>query len=152
MRKVTNAAFLQARREHAIARNFVDELRIKTRSTGEAIENLSGGNQQKVLFARALFAEPKLIIVDEPTQGIDVGAKVEVYRLIRQFVAKGGAALVISSELPELLGLSDRVVVMREGAKAGELPVPPGSVHSTALMDQLQQQIMQFATWSSRDH
>jgi ABC-type sugar transport system ATPase subunit len=152
MRKVTNAAFLQSRREQAVARHFVDELRIKTRSTGEAIENLSGGNQQKVLFARALFAEPKLIIVDEPTQGIDVGAKVEVYRLIRQFVAKGGAALVISSELPELLGLSDRVVVMREGAKAGELLVPPGSVHSTALMDQLQQQIMQFATGSSRGH
>jgi ribose transport system ATP-binding protein len=152
MRKVTTAAFLQSRREQAVARNFVDELRIKTRSTGEAIENLSGGNQQKVLFARALFAEPKLIIVDEPTQGIDVGAKVEVYRLIRQFVAKGGAALVISSELPELLGLSDRVVVMREGAKAGELLVPPGSVHSTALMDQLQQQIMQLATGSSRDH
>jgi ABC-type sugar transport system ATPase subunit len=151
MRKVTNAAFLQSRREQAVARNFVDELRIKTRSTGEAIENLSGGNQQKVLFARALFAEPKLIIVDEPTQGIDVGAKVEVYRLIRQFVAKGGAALVISSELPELLGLSDRVIVMREGAKAGELLVPPGSVHSTPLMDQLQQQIMQLATGSSRD-
>jgi ribose transport system ATP-binding protein len=152
LRKVTKRAFLQSRREQAIARNFVDELRIKTRSTREAVETLSGGNQQKVLFARALFADPKLIIFDEPTQGIDVGAKVEVYRLIRQFVAKGGAALVISSELPELLGLSDRIIVMRAGAKAGELQVPPGSVHSMALMEQFQQQIMQFATASFRGH
>jgi ABC-type sugar transport system ATPase subunit len=152
LQKVTAGPFLQAQREQAVARNFVQELRIKTRSTGELIENLSGGNQQKVLFARALFVEPKLIIVDEPTQGIDVGAKVEVYRMIRQFVAKGGSALVISSELPELLGLSDRVIVMREGAKGGELPVPPGSAHSTAQMDQLQNQVMQLATGSSRAH
>ena len=104
-----------------------------------------------MLFARAVFAEPILIIVDEPTQGIDVGAKVEVYRLIREFVAKGGAAIVISSELPELLGLSDRIVVMREGTKAGELPVPPGGVNSSELMDQLQHQIMQLATGSSSE-
>jgi ABC-type sugar transport system ATPase subunit len=75
-----------------------------------------------------------------------------VYRLIRQFVAKGGAALVISSELPELLGLSDRVIVMREGAKSGELPVPPGSAHSPAQMEQLQNQVMQLATGSYRGH
>jgi ribose transport system ATP-binding protein len=142
---------LQSAREEAVARDFIKELRIKTRSAGELIENLSGGNQQKVLFARAVFAEPILIIVDEPTQGIDVGAKVEVYRLIREFVAKGGAAIVISSELPELLGLSDRIVVMREGAKAGELPVPPGSVNSSELMDKLQHKIMQLATGTSSE-
>jgi ABC-type sugar transport system ATPase subunit len=151
MEKVTSAGLLQSAREEAVARDFIKELRIKTRSAGELIENLSGGNQQKVLFARAVFAEPILIIVDEPTQGIDVGAKVEVYRLIREFVAKGGAAIVISSELPELLGLSDRIVVMREGAKAGELPVPPGSVNSSELMDKLQHKIMQLATGTSSE-
>ncbi len=150
LQKITAGPFLQAQREEAVARNYVKELRIKTRSTGEFIENLSGGNQQKVLFARVLFAEPNLIIVDEPTQGIDVGAKVEVYRMIRAFVAKGGGAIVISSDLPELLGLSDRVIVMREGTKAGEFPVPLGSVHSAARMDQLQNQVMQLATGSSR--
>jgi ribose transport system ATP-binding protein len=151
MEKVTSAGLLQSAREEAVARDFIKELRIKTRSAGELIENLSGGNQQKVLFARAVFAEPILIIVDEPTQGIDVGAKVEVYRLIREFVAKGGAAIVISSELPELLGLSDRIVVMREGTKAGELRVPPGGVNSSELMDQLQHHIMQLATGSSSE-
>jgi ABC-type sugar transport system ATPase subunit len=151
MEKVTSAGLLQSGREEAVARDFIKELRIKTRSAGELIENLSGGNQQKVLFARAVFAEPILIIVDEPTQGIDVGAKVEVYRLIREFVAKGGAAIVISSELPELLGLSDRIVVMREGTKAGELRVPPGGVNSSELMDQLQHHIMQLATGSSSE-
>jgi ribose transport system ATP-binding protein len=151
MEKVTSAGLLQSGREEAVARDFIKELRIKTRSAGELIENLSGGNQQKVLFARAVFAKPILIIVDEPTQGIDVGAKVEVYRLIREFVAKGGAAIVISSELPELLGLSDRIVVMREGTKAGELRVPPGGVNSSELMDQLQHHIMQLATGSSSE-
>ena len=151
MEKVTSAGLLQSGREEAVARDFIKELRIKTRSAGELIENLSGGNQQKVLFARAVFAKPILIIVDEPTQGIDVGAKVEVYRLIREFVAKGGAAIVISSELPELLGLSDRIVVMREGTKAGELRVPPGGVNSSELMDQLQHQIMQLATGTSSE-
>jgi ABC-type sugar transport system ATPase subunit len=152
LEKISTGPFVQTQREQTVASNFVEELRIKTRSITELIENLSGGNQQKVLFARALFAKPSLVIVDEPTQGIDVGAKVEVYRLIRNFVAGGGGALVISSELPELLGLSDRVIVMREGAKSGELPIPAGSVHSSAIMDQLQHQIMQLATGSSNGH
>jgi ribose transport system ATP-binding protein len=152
MRKVTAAIFMRGRSEQEVARNYVKELRIKTSSTEERIENLSGGNQQKVLFARALFADPRLIIVDEPTQGIDVGAKVEVYRLIRNFVANGGSALVISSELPELLGLSDRIIVMREGAKAGEVQVPIGAVDSPASMDRLQNHVMQLATGSSHDH
>ena len=119
MRKVTKTAFLQSRKEQAVARNFVDELRIKTRSTGEAIENLSGGNQQKVLFARALFADPKLIIVDEPTQGIDVGAKAEVHRIISDLASRGLAIILISSELPEVLAMADEVIVLHEGRVTG---------------------------------
>ena len=151
LKEVSAATFVKPTQERSVARDYIRELRIKTHSAAEKIENLSGGNQQKVLFARALFAKPSLILIDEPTQGIDVGAKVEVYRLIRDFVANGGSAIVISSELPELLGLSDRIIVMREGAKQGEITVPVGSADSSAQMDQLQHQIMQLATGSTDD-
>ena len=144
--KIASSTFVQEGRERDIANNYVSELRIKTRSYAENIENLSGGNQQKVLFARALFADPNIIIIDEPTQGIDVGAKTEVYRLIRDFVAKGGSVIVISSELQELLGLSDRIVVMREGSKVGELTVPIGSVASPTQMEEMQRRVMSLAT------
>ena len=144
--KVAQSTFIQRRRERQVAAGYVRELRIKTRSPAEFIENLSGGNQQKVLFARALFSDPNIIIVDEPTQGIDVGAKTEVYRLIRDFVARGRSVIVISSELPELLGLSDRVMIMREGRKAGEIAVPIGAAGDQAAMALLQRQVMALAT------
>jgi ribose transport system ATP-binding protein len=112
---------LDRRRERAVTRDYIDELGVRTSSAGERIRNLSGGNQQKIVIARCLFTGPRLIIFDEPTQGIDVAAKAEVYRLIHRFVAGGGAALVISSEIPELLHVSDRILVMREGAIAGEV-------------------------------
>jgi ribose transport system ATP-binding protein len=144
--KIANSTFVQRRRERSVAENYVDELRIKTRGPAERIENLSGGNQQKVLFARALFSDPQIIIVDEPTQGIDVGAKTEVYRLIRSFVAKGRSVIVISSELPELLGLSDRVIIMREGRKAGEIVVPIGAAADPIQMAELQRNVMALAT------
>ena len=100
---------------------------------------LSGGNQQKVVIARALATDPKIIIFHEPTQGVDIGAKMEIYRLIRDFVAKGGSALVVSTELVELLGLSDRVLVLRDGVIAGEVPgcrTVAGSVATKALEEQ----------------
>ena len=150
--RVSSVTFVKPAQERSVAQDFIRELRIKTHSASEKIENLSGGNQQKALFARALFAQPKVILIDEPTQGIDVGAKVEVYRLIRGFVANGGSVIVISSELPELIGLSDRIVVMREGAKQGEVTVPVGSADSPAGMDALQHQIMQLATGSTDDN
>ena len=80
--------------------------------------NLSGGNQQKVALARWLTTNPKVLILDEPTQGVDVGAKAEIHKLIRQFAAEGLAVLMISSELPEILGMSDRIAVMRQGTIA----------------------------------
>jgi inositol transport system ATP-binding protein len=96
-------------------------MRIKTPSLMEIVKNLSGGNQQKVLISRWLLTEPDLLILDEPTRGIDVGAKSEIYRLMTEFVRSGKAIIMISSELPEILGMSDRIMVMHEGDKAGEL-------------------------------
>ena len=98
-----------------------DLMRIKTPSLMEIVKNLSGGNQQKVLISRWLLTEPDLLILDEPTRGIDVGAKSEIYRLMTEFVRSGKAIIMISSELPEILGMSDRIIVMHEGDKAGEL-------------------------------
>jgi inositol transport system ATP-binding protein len=94
-------------------------LRVKTPSLGETIQNLSGGNQQKVLIGRWLLTKPKILILDEPTRGIDVGAKAEIHRLVTQLAGQGVAVLMISSEMPEVLGMSDRVMVMHEGRLTG---------------------------------
>ncbi len=96
-------------------------LRIKTRGLSEPIENLSGGNQQKVLLARWLLLEPRILILDEPTRGVDVGAKAEIHQLITRLVAEGTAVLMISSEMPEILAMSHRVMVMHEGRVTGIL-------------------------------
>ncbi|MDB6105321.1 MAG: transporter-related protein [Gammaproteobacteria bacterium] len=95
------------------------KLRVKAPSLGEVIQNLSGGNQQKVLIGRWLLTQPKILILDEPTRGIDVGAKAEIHRLVSQLAGQGVAVLMISSELPEVLGMSDRVMVMHEGRMTG---------------------------------
>lgn len=96
-------------------------LRIKTPDLHERIMNLSGGNQQKVLIGRWLLTKPKILILDEPTRGIDVGAKAEIHRLITKLAGQGVAVLMISSELPEVLGMSDRIMVMHEGHVSGFL-------------------------------
>jgi len=98
---------------------MADSLRVKTPDLFEPIRNLSGGNQQKVLVGRWLLTSPRILILDEPTRGIDVGAKAEIHRLISNLAADGVAVVMISSELPEILGMSDRVMVMREGRAAG---------------------------------
>jgi inositol transport system ATP-binding protein len=94
-------------------------LRVKTPTLGEIIQNLSGGNQQKALIGRWLLTKPKILILDEPTRGIDVGAKAEIHRLVTQLAGQGVAVLMISSEMPEVLGMSDRVMVMHEGRLTG---------------------------------
>jgi inositol transport system ATP-binding protein len=114
-------------------------MRIKTPSLLEIIKNLSGGNQQKVLISRWLLTEPDLLILDEPTRGIDVGAKSEIYRLMTEFVRSGKAIIMISSELPEVLGMSDRIMVMHEGDKVGEL----------SRAEATQEKILQMATGMS---
>ena len=113
--------FLAGGRIDRLARRAVTELRIRTPGVQEAVCNLSGGNQQKVVLGRALTTAPKVFLLDEPTRGIDVGAKVEVYRLIGNLAEQGAAVLVVSSDMLELLGLCDRIVVMRTGRVAGTL-------------------------------
>ena len=103
----------------ADARKNIDVLRIKTPTFHTLIKDLSGGNQQKVLFARWLLTEPEILILDEPTRGIDVGAKYEIYTIIADLAARGKSVIMISSEMPELLGMSDRVMVMCEGRMTG---------------------------------
>ena len=112
---------LNTGKENEIAQRYVDELGIRTPSIHQKIGLLSGGNQQKAIVARSLFAQAKVVIFDEPTQGVDVGAKLEIYRLIDQYVAGGGSAIVISSELNELLAITDRILVMHRGRKTGEV-------------------------------
>ncbi|WP_277278429.1 ATP-binding cassette domain-containing protein, partial [Thalassospira lucentensis] len=108
------------------ARQSFENLEIKSPSSKITVGSLSGGNQQKVLLARLLEAKPKVIILDEPTRGVDVGAKSEIYRLIDGLAQQGIAIMMISSELPEIIGVSDRVLVMREGVIAGEISPQDG--------------------------
>ncbi len=121
---------LKSRDEVSQAESYRQRLGIKTADVREKIRNLSGGNQQKAVVARCLNTQPDLLIFDEPTQGIDVSAKVEVHNLIREFVAKGGAAIVIASEIAELVELSHRVVVMKKGRIVGSVEHVPHALVS----------------------
>lgn len=112
---------IDRRLERAVSARYVNQLRVPTPSVDKRVANLSGGNQQKIVLAKWLYANVKVLIVDEPTRGIDVGAKAEIYQLLRSLVREGMAVVVVSSELPELLGMSDRIIVMREGRISGEL-------------------------------
>ncbi len=120
--RLTRLGFVRLGLERRLAREFVDVLQIRTPSLEQQVVNLSGGNQQKVVIAKWLVLQPRVLIMDEPTRGIDIGAKAEVHGLMTKLAKQGVAILMISSELPEVLGMSDRVLVMREGRIAGELP------------------------------
>ena len=100
---------------------YIQELEVKCTDADQAVGELSGGNQQKVMIARAMLANAKVIIIDEPTRGVDVGTKTEIYKIVRGFAEQGCAVIVISSELPEVIGLSDRILVMHEGIVTGEV-------------------------------
>ena len=113
--------FVKQRRLDAACAEMARHLQVKARSLFQSIQTLSGGNQQKVLVGRWLLTTPRILILDEPTRGIDVGAKAEIHRLISNLAAGGAAIVMISSEMPEILGMSDRVMVMREGRIAGFL-------------------------------
>ncbi len=112
-------SIVRARRVDRLAEAAVADLRVRTQGIRQRVRSLSGGNQQKVVLGRALTTKPRIFLLDEPTRGIDVGAKVEVYRLVNRLADEGGAVLVVSSDMTELLGLCDRVVVMRTGRVAG---------------------------------
>ena len=114
----------------------VNTLRIKTPHLEQAAMNLSGGNQQKIIIARWVCKDTDILIFDEPTRGIDVGAKLEIYELMNRLVANGKSIIMISSELPEVLGMCDRILVMRNGRITGQL----------SAGDATQEKIMQFAT------
>ncbi|HEY3548627.1 MAG TPA: sugar ABC transporter ATP-binding protein [Propionicimonas sp.] len=123
--------FVNRRDERQLAAKYIATLRIRTPSMGQLVQNLSGGNQQKVVLARWLARQTDILVLDEPTRGVDVGAKAEIYAIIDDLAAKGVAVLVISSELPEVLGLADRIVVMQEGRVTGEL------LHSDATEERI---------------
>ncbi len=120
----------------ATANHYVDELAIKTPSVEQKTKNLSGGNQQKVVIGKWLAADTEILIFDEPTRGIDVGAKSEIYKLLNDLAKQGKSIIMISSELPEILRMSHRIIVMCEGRITGEIPVEEAT----------QENIMHFAT------
>ena len=116
---VTRLRLLDRSAERAVASDFRDKLTIRTPSLDTPVEQLSGGNQQKTMLAKWLNAEPSVLILDEPTRGIDVGAKAEVHQIVDELAGSGMAIILISSDLPEVLAMSDRVLVMREGRQVG---------------------------------
>jgi ribose transport system ATP-binding protein len=111
---------MNAKKENDLAQKYISELSIKTASADLEIKNLSGGNQQKVILAKCLATNPKIILLDEPTRGIDVNAKAEIYKIIENLAQKGIGVIIVSSELPEILAVSDRVLVLNEGKISGE--------------------------------
>ncbi|MDR6080089.1 ABC-type sugar transport system ATPase subunit [Agrobacterium sp. SORGH_AS440] len=113
--------FIERRKEMKRADELGRRLKLRANSVGDSVSTLSGGNQQKVALAKMLSVEPKVIFLDEPTRGVDVGAKAEIHRQIRELAREGVGVVVISSELPELIGVSDRVLVVREGRITGEV-------------------------------
>ena len=134
--KYESGIFIHAGKVRAITNEYVNKLSIKTPTVDQLLKNLSGGNQQKVVIAKWLINDAEILIFDEPTRGIDVGAKSEIYTLMNELVAQGKSVIMISSELPEVLRMSDRIVVMCEGRVTGELDIEGAS----------QEDIMKYAT------
>ncbi len=139
LKALVRGGLVRQREERSVTAKYVDELRIKTPGIEQTVQNLSGGNQQKVVLAKWLFTHSNVLIFDEPTRGIDVGAKVEIYKLMNELVRRGVAVLIISSELPEVIGMCDRILVMHAGRIAGEL----------SREEATQERIMHLATGDS---
>ena len=136
LQEIANQGVIDNNAEVKVANDYRTSLNIKTPSVEQRVSNLSGGNQQKVCLGKWLFVKPDMLILDEPTRGIDVGAKFEIYTIMTKLVQQGMSILMISSELPEILGMSDRVYVVSSGKIAGELPIAEAT----------QEKIMQMAT------
>ncbi|HWR43857.1 sugar ABC transporter ATP-binding protein [Sporomusa sp.] len=120
---VSSQTFISSKAEASLVSSQIDKLRIRTPNAAQLVKNLSGGNQQKVVIAKWLSTSPQLLIMDEPTRGVDVGAKAEIYQIMNMLTAAGVGILMISSELPEVLGMSDRVLVMHQGRIMADMPV-----------------------------
>ncbi|MFA6242545.1 MAG: sugar ABC transporter ATP-binding protein [Candidatus Hydrogenedentales bacterium] len=136
LKELVKFLFVNRRKERTITEQYVRDLQIKTPSIEQTAQNLSGGNQQKVVLAKWLFTQSRVLIFDEPTRGIDVGAKAEIYKLMNELVRQGVCIMMISSELPEVMGMCDRILVMHEGRLAGEI----------MQADATQERIMRLAT------
>lgn len=135
LKEVCRRSFISGAAESGAVREQINTLKIKTPGGDQLVKNLSGGNQQKVVIGKWLLTRPKVLIMDEPTRGVDVGAKTEIYQIMNMLTAAGVGILMISSELPEVLGMSDRILVMHRGRLAGEL----------AAAEATQEEIMAFA-------
>ena len=123
MEEYCNVLFINKAKDKKVTDKYIKELATKTPSGDQLVVNLSGGNQQKVVIAKWLTRDSDILIFDEPTRGIDVGAKNEIYKLMNQLAEQGKAIIMISSEMTEILRMSDRIVVMCEGKKTGELDI-----------------------------
>jgi ribose transport system ATP-binding protein len=120
LRQLSKFGLVSDMREKQVAVNFVNKLSVKSSSTKQAVGNLSGGNQQKVIIAKWLYRDCNIIIFDEPTRGIDIGAKFEIYQMLDELAKQGKAIIVVSSDLKELMAISDRIAVMSDGKMASE--------------------------------
>ena len=131
--------FINKKKENASAKKYVEQLKTKTPGVGQLVVNLSGGNQQKVVIAKWLARDCDILIFDEPTRGIDVGAKSEIYHLMNELVKEGKSIIMISSEMTEILRMSDRVIVMCEGCKTAEIDIAEATqeniMHAATLRD-----------------
>ena len=119
--EVSKNSVINKDKEYAVAVEYKEKLKTKCPTVEQNVGNLSGGNQQKVLLAKWMFADPDILILDEPTRGIDVGAKYEIYCIMNQLATEGKTVIMISSEMPELLGMCDRLYIMNEGRIVGEM-------------------------------
>jgi putative multiple sugar transport system ATP-binding protein len=136
LREISIRGVVNSNREILVAKDFKESLDIRTPSIEQRVLNLSGGNQQKVSVAKWLFVKPDILILDEPTRGIDVGAKYEIYQIMNRLVEQGMSIIMISSELPEVLGMSDRIYVVSSGRISGEVSAKEAS----------QEKVMRLAT------
>ena len=121
MDKISRLSFLDKKKEKKLCTDVTQQMKTKMNGISDAVSSLSGGNQQKVVLAKCLLAEPKVLIMDEPTRGIDIGAKMAIYEIMVRLAEQGMGIIMISSEMPELIGMSDRVIVMSGGRITGEL-------------------------------
>jgi ABC-type sugar transport system ATPase subunit len=119
--RISSGGFIRRKEEEALARKSIEQFRVRASGIDQIVGKLSGGNQQKIGLSKWLATEPKILIMDEPTRGIDVGAKAEIHRLMCELAQKGLAIMMISSELPEVLGMSDRILVVRGGRIVAEV-------------------------------
>ena len=141
LRAATTAGFVHRKGQQRRAATMCGALRIKTSGLDQVVRELSGGNQQKVVIGKWLLADPKVLLLDEPTRGVDVGAKTEIYQLINRMTADGRAVLLVSSDLPEVIGMSDRIIVLTNGRVAGELPA--GSTQDQVMALAVQDRVVE---------